>query len=493
VTLATVAAAQTSRRATPNLLNQIPDGLVYVSQPIDLSQQIGAADSVIWTLDGEAPPRMQTTNVTLGVVIDNAGYIVARLAGVTPNNPPQDVKVTLPRGRPTPAKFIGLDVVTGLCVLKVDDPAFKAPVFTRASVLPSQLSIRLLGFHPKQGQSRVRGFAILKPRINEFTGRLTKARSDFRYSASNPIYYLLAPQLTPVQDGSLVAESDGPIFGLAVYDTTGEGRNLVYPITRVRMIAQTVISANGSIVHGWLGATGIDPPITINRPTVAADRGVRVTGVVPDSPAWAAGIKLQDVLLSINGRPVDSVAKLTTTLKQLPADSEITLKAKRGNEYKILQAKLTPAPAVGTGPQINVLIRQLDEMEKKLETLAATDPEHNEVKHKVVALKDIIEGTMGLAHPEARLRALYGFEVQPLTAQLAKYFAVPSGVLVLNVAEGNKAARAGMFAGDVILKIGEHQVTDLTSVMRALDESTTDTVEITVSRQRAEVKLTFPR
>src|SRR5205823_2663876 len=133
-----------------------------------------------------------------------------------------------------------------------------------------------------------------------------------------------------------------------------------------------VISAKSSIVHGWLGATGMDPAMTINQSNQSsnpADRGVRVTNVVPDSPAWAAGVKQQDILLSISGHPVDSVAKLSSTLKQLPPDSEVTLKVKRGSEYKILQAKLTPAPAVGTGPQINALMRQLEEMEGKLRTL----------------------------------------------------------------------------------------------------------------------------
>jgi len=494
VALTTAAGAQSVRRNSPTMLNQIPDGLVYVSQQVDLTPQIGDENSIIWTLDGEAPPRLRTTNVTLGIVIDDAGHIVARLAGVTPNNPAEDVKVTLPRGRPMPAKFLGLDVVTGLCVLEVDDPEFKAPAFTRSSVLPAQLGIRLFGFNPRQGQSRTAGFTgLLKPRINEFAGRITKARTDFRYSLSNQIYYLLAPQLTPVQDGSLVLESNGPVFGLAIYDTTGEGRHLVYPISRVRAIAQTVISTKSSIVHGWLGATGKDPAMIINQPSNPADRGVIVTNVWPDSPAWAAGVKEKDILLSISGHPVDSVAKLTTTIKQLPPDSEVSLKVKRGNEYKILQAKLTPAPAVGTGPQINALMRQLEDMEGKLRSLTVNDPEHMALEPKINTIKIFLSTVTGPAHPEVRLMVFYGFEAQPLTAQLAKHFAVSGGLLVSTVAAQNKAARAGLLSGDIILKIGGQDVTDLTSVLQALDSQPTETVEIVVSRQREQIKLTFPR
>jgi serine protease Do len=490
VALATVAAGQSPQRATLSPL-QIPEGLVYVSHRIDLAQQIGAADYIM-TLDGEAPPRMLTTNVTLGVVIDGNGHILTRLAGITPDNPPQGVTVTLPRGRPTQGQFIGLDVVTGLCVLKVEDPAFKAPTLSPPAALRPQRNIRLFGFNPRQDQSPASRVTLFRPRIHEFPGRIAQARNDFRYSASNPIYYLLAPNLTPVQDGSLVVDGDGSIFGLAVYDISGEGHHLVYPITRAQTIAQTVINANGSIAHGWLGATGIDAPIAIQTPVAQADRGVRVVGVFPDSPAWAAGIKQSDLLLSVSGRPVDSVAKLTSTLKQLPADSEVTLKVKRGNEYKFLQARLTPAPALGTGQQLNALVRQLEEMERTLKSLPLTDPQRSELAPKVTTIKSILAGVIGPAPSDVRLRVLYGLEVQPLTAQLAKHFAVPGGLLVSVVVEGNKAARAGLRAGDVIIQLGEQPVTDLDSLLQALTDSGDTALVILISRQREQLQLTFP-
>src|ERR1051326_4021350 len=108
-------------------------------------------------------------------------------------------------------------------------------------------------------------------------------------------------------------------------------------------------------------------------------------------------------------------------------------------------------------------------------------------------MKAIINALMTPAHPEVRLLRFYGFEAQPLTAQLAQYFAAPGGMLVSSVTAQNKAERAGMLAGDVILKIGGQDVTDLTSVIQALDNQPTDTVEILVLRQREQIKLTFPR
>jgi serine protease Do len=492
--LGTIAAAQGVRRAAPPVLRApAPAGLVYVSQRIDLAQQIGVEGNIM-TIDGEPMPRMQTTNVTLGLVIDDEGHIVTRLAGVTPDNPAQDVTVMPPRSRPIPARFIGIDVVTGLCVLKVDQASIKTPTFAQLPALPLQRNIRLFGFSPQQGQSQRVGFTLW-PRIHEATGQIAKARSDFRYSASNPIYHLIRPQLTPVQDGSLITDSDGSVFGIAVYDTSGEGLNLVYPISRVRAIAHNVIEANTSIAHGWLGATGLDMPAIINprNPQNQDERGVRVIAVWPDSPAWSAGVKQQDILLSVNERPINSAARLTSTLKQLPADSEVTLKVKRGSEYKTLKARLTPAPAVGAGQQLHAMVNQFETMKGQLHAMAPTDPRRKEIEPKVTTMAELLKGITGPSAPEIRLRVFYGLEVQPLTAQLAQHFGVSDGVLVSTVVENNKGTRAGLRAGDVITKVGDRAINDLVSLMEAFDESAGETVEITVARQREQLKLAFPR
>jgi len=491
VALAAAAVAQQVQRAGV-IRNEAPAGVVYVSQRIDLSQQLGA-DEVIMTLDGEPPPRLETRNVTLGVIIDDDGHILTRLTGVIPGNSVPEVTVMTPRGQSFLAKFIGMDAVTGLCVLKVEKASLKAPAFAQSATLPLQRSVRLFGFHPYQGQSQKAALMLLRPRIYEFPSHIAKARSDFRYSPTNPIYYLVKPHLTPVQDGSLLLDQDDSIFGIAIYDTSGEGNNLVFPITRVRHLAQAVIRSNSSIAHGWLGATGSDLPmkITVGGTIPPVDRGVRVAAVFPDSPAELAGVKAQDVLLSISGRPVESVGQLTTALRQLPADSEVTLKVKRGGAYKLLQARLTPAPAVGSGPQINALMDRLKSMEKELEALPPADPRRHELGAKVTTMRGIMNGIFKEAPTEIRLRVFYGLEVQPLTAQLAKFFAAPGGVLVATVVENNKGAQAGLQAGDVILKIGDRKVTDFTSVLQAMEVNPQGEVEITVIRQREQLKLIF--
>jgi len=469
-------------------------GLVYVLQTIDLSQQIRTEDGIM-TLDGEPPPPLQTRNVTLGVVIDESGHIITRLTLATPGEVPQGVIVRRESGNKLiPAKFIGVDAVTGLCLLHAADDSLRPATFAPAEALPARQNIRLAGFNPRQGQSRTAGMTLF-PRINEYPGRVAKAVRDFRYTAANPIYRLLAPQLTAVQDGSLALSEDGSLFGIAVYDAGDRG--LVYPISRVSSLARAVLKANTSITHGWLGARGADMYASIrpgpNPAPSPSDLGVRVTAVIPDSPAAQAGVRPQDILLSVNERAVASVAQLTSTLKQLPADSEVTLKVKRGGEYKLLRARLTPAPGLETGQQIRALARQLETWEADLSALAPSDLHRRELEPKVVTMRTIMDGVLRPAPAEVKLRIIYGLDVQPLTAQLAQHFAVSGGVLVTTAVEAGKGARAGLRAGDVIVKVGGREVADPDALLKLIEEDKSGAVELTVSRRRAELKLSYAR
>lgn len=54
-----------------------------------------------------------------------------------------------------------------------------------------------------------------------------------------------------------------------------------------------------------------------------------------------------------------------------------------------------------------------------------------------------------------------GAQLQPLNEDLASYFQVDEGVLVMEVLEGTPASQAGLLAGDVIIRVGGEQVSSL--------------------------------
>jgi len=469
-----------------------PVGWVWVTQTIDLSKQFGSEDD-LFTLDGEPPPSLQRKRVSLGLVLDDQGHIATRLIDVTPNNPPVDLTIRVLGGTPAKAKFVGMDTVTGFCVIKVEGKTLKQATFANPGALLPRLNIKLYGFHPNQllGSTRL-AMNIETPRTNSFPGQIAKAINDFRYNANNPIYYLLSPQLTPVQDGSLVFTGES-VFGIALYDTGSEGKHLVYPISRVQTIAESVIKSNQSIAYGWLGAYGLTLPSTINTTignTSKTEPGVIITAIWPDSPADIAGIRPKDILLSINDYRVETREQLATAFRQVPADSEVTLRVKRGTEYKLLKAKLIPATAVDPEQQLFSYVRDFEAMKEQLKALPAADPARQHLEARVSMMSSFVQAVTSPAPPDIRLRVFYGFEIESLTGQLMNYFAVTNGVLVSNVTENNKAARAGLRAGDIIVKVGDQLITNLTTLIKAMDDGAQgEAIEITVSRRRETVKL----
>ncbi|MFZ8313276.1 PDZ domain-containing protein, partial [Staphylococcus aureus] len=83
-----------------------------------------------------------------------------------------------------------------------------------------------------------------------------------------------------------------------------------------------------------------------------------------------------------------------------------------------------------------------------------------------------------------------GIEGEALRGQLAEYFGVKEGVLVRSVMKETPAEKAGLKAGDVIVKVGDTKVVspaDISSALRAVKAKST--VPVVVIRDRKEVIL----
>ncbi|MBS1809766.1 MAG: PDZ domain-containing protein [Acidobacteria bacterium] len=445
---------------------------------------------------------MQTTSVTLGLLLDQEGYIVTRLANIpAPNNPlPLTIYPAGTRGGQFQAIFIGMDSVTGFCLLKIENlPAHFTNIVTAPPPPPPgvQRPIQLWGFNPKQRGSGTPGVLLIKPRLFTSTGMIKKAVDDFRYSPSNPLFYLTSPTtLTPVQDCSVAVEKDGSITGLVAYDTSGEETHFVFPLSRLQQLAAMIIAHKRIVVpHAWLGATskGYDPHALVPNKLTATERGVLIAAVFPDSPAETAGMRPNDMLLSISGRPLTTGADLSSTLRLLPADSEVTLRVRRGNEFKILPARLAPAPALDAKQQINWMMGQMEDYERRAKQLPTDDPNRAKNESKAAAFRTILGGIWNAAPPEVWLRLMYGVEGTAVTPQLAKYLSAPGGVLISTLNASGKLAQAGGKVGDVIVKIGEQTIADAASLMQALSSEKGDQIEIVLVRQGQAINLTIAK
>ncbi len=116
-----------------------------------------------------------------------------------------------------------------------------------------------------------------------------------------------------------------------------------------------------------------------------ADRGVLVVGINPGGPAQGAGMQVGDVVVAVNGEPIESTHELTFKVAGAPAQKELAVEIVRNR--KPMQIAVVPEgePVPGLDPDTwealrermkrglgeggRELRRRLDELERRLQEL----------------------------------------------------------------------------------------------------------------------------
>jgi len=199
----------------------------------------------------------------------------------------------------------------------------------------------------------------------------------------------------------------------------------------------------------------------------AGDRGAVVKDVDKDSPAEKAGLKEGDVIVRFDGEAVRSVSQLVRLVRETPKGRPVTVEVRRGGATQKLEATLSGEEGGGLLHNFGI-----DE-----DTFAIEPPEPPQAPEPPKTPRaprfdfrwdeDHLPGSVFLHGGPRKL----GIEYQPIGGQLAKFFKVPGdgAVLVTSVSESGPAAKAGLKAGDVILKLADKAVEDGADLRRALD------------------------
>ncbi|HSB12221.1 MAG TPA: PDZ domain-containing protein [Blastocatellia bacterium] len=234
------------------------------------------------------------------------------------------------------------------------------------------------------------------------------------------------------------------------------------------------------------------------------ERGAVVMKVVSGSPAEKAGLKENDVVVSFNGRRVDSVRELQRLLNETPADRTIQIEVIRGGSKQTLAATLTKRSLQSyriLGPDFDgKFMEQNQEAMKKFE---------QSLKESQEALKGSREKLGALSRDFGDFTFVnpgefsffggrrFGINAESLTDQLAEFFGVKDskGVLVVSVEENSVAAKAGIKAGDVIIAVGDEKVDSVRSFIKALSGKDEGTFPVKIVRNRVEqtVNVTFEK
>lgn len=191
------------------------------------------------------------------------------------------------------------------------------------------------------------------------------------------------------------------------------------------------------------------------------ERGVEVTHVESGSPAEKAGIKLHDVVLEFNGQRVEGGEQFVRLVRETPAGRTVRLTVSRDGQVQTI-------PAV---------------IDSRRSGLLESLPEIAE--HGSWRIPDI-------PRPALNWRSsVLGVEAESLGPQLAEFFGVKEGVLVRSVAKDSVAEKAGIKAGDVIVRVDSEKVTTPMEVSRAVrSERNRKDVPLTLVRDKREMTVT---
>ena len=205
-----------------------------------------------------------------------------------------------------------------------------------------------------------------------------------------------------------------------------------------------------------------------------------VTLVDHDAPAAKSGLKVHDVILQLDGQPVENAEKLSHRLLEMPSGRTVSFLINRD----------------GTSLTISVQLCDEEELERKAWSRHKTTPESAPPARSgfsqtfVGRPSTAVTGILDTVMP----KGLYvGAELNPVRTQLADYFGVTSGtgLLVEQVDYQSPAAHAGLKAGDVVVKVESQQMTSNHDWVKAIRNHRGHLVQVTVMRNKQEQVLTM--
>jgi serine protease Do len=343
-----------------------------------------------------------------GFVIDAAGYIITNAHVVSGA---QVVQVVLPSGNPdgslqsllstktniVPAHVVGVSREIDLALLKVDN--VKLDALAIASYRTLRQGEVVLAFGSPEGLRNTVTLGVVSS-----VARQTDPDSPMVYIQTD------AP-INPGNSGGPLVNVDGAVVGVNTFILSQSGGNegLGFAIpSSVVSVAYRQLRTFGHLHRAQVGI-GLQTitPVLAAAMNLPRSYGVIVSDVLPDGPALAAGIRIGDVLLTIDGRMAESIPYVSFRLMSVNAGEKVRLEILRGKERLAFDVPV---------------IERTDSMDQ---ITALADPEKNLV----------------------RPLGILGIEIDKKVAAMAPDLRDPFGIIV--------AARSSDATGEIPLATGD--------------------------------------
>jgi serine protease Do len=394
----------------PGMENGMPDGMPPFFQQF-FGQQFGPNSEN----RSMRPHDQREDSLGSGVIVSPDGYILTNnhvVDGAT------DVRVTLADKRQLKATVVGTDPKTDIAVLKVEGSDF--PAITIGDSSKVQVGDYALAIGDPFGVGQTVTMGIISA-LNR--GNLGIEDYEDFIQTDAPI--------NPGNSGGALVNDRGELVGINTailsHGSGGnEGIGFAIPINMARGVMSQILD-HGKVNRAYLGIMVQDITPGISKAMNLKDmKGVLVGDVSPSGPAQRSGVQRGDVILELNGKPMEDSRALRNTISMMDPTATVKLKLMRNGSPTDVSVKLGELP---------------------------TDKEHAETE----------EGPSE--------KALNGVTVENLDAESTRQLGLPAataGVVVTDINPSSPLASAGLRRGDVIQEVNHQPVKNVTQLEEAV-------------------------
>jgi serine protease DegQ len=250
-----------------------------------------------------------------------------------------EIDVRLSDGREVRAQVVGTDPETDLAVLKIELDHLPAITLGRSEDLRVGEALLAIGNPFNVGQTVTAGIVSALGR----TGlQLSTFESFIQTDAA----------INPGNSGGALVNSRGHLVGIntAIYSRNGGSNGIGFAIpTDVAQRVMEGLLRDGVVRRGWIGVEPRELTADfIDNFKLPIKQGVLITGVMQGGPAGRGGLKPGDVVVTVAGQPVASVAQLLNRVAALPPGQPASVGVQRGTEtldltLDVIQRRPQPA------------------------------------------------------------------------------------------------------------------------------------------------------